>query len=145
MKVANFSAPHTGRLYPPGNILGVHFSYRLIRPQGHSAAGRIMSMKNSNDTIGNRTRDFSLCSVVPQPTEPLLASLTTTRWPKTYFYTAYTWDGTKMTWTSAEGKNSGCSLRTSSRQKKEAFSFVWLWSSRILMYHVTVTFKTTWP
>jgi hypothetical protein len=27
-----------------------------------------MSMKNSNDTIGNRTRDFPACSAVPQPT-----------------------------------------------------------------------------
>ena len=26
-----------------------------------------MSMKNSNDTIGNRTRDLSTCSAVPQP------------------------------------------------------------------------------
>jgi hypothetical protein len=25
-------------------------------------------MKNSNDTIGNRTRDFPGCSAVPQPT-----------------------------------------------------------------------------
>jgi hypothetical protein len=25
-------------------------------------------MKNSNDTIGNRTRDLSACSAVPQPT-----------------------------------------------------------------------------
>jgi hypothetical protein len=39
-------------------------------PQGHSAAGRIMSMKNSNDNIGNRTRDLSACSAVPQPTAP---------------------------------------------------------------------------
>jgi len=38
---------------PPGNIPGSHFCYRLSRPQSHSAAGRIMSMKNSNDTIGN--------------------------------------------------------------------------------------------
>jgi hypothetical protein len=29
-----------------------------------------MSMKSSNDTIGNRTRDLSVCSVVPQPTVP---------------------------------------------------------------------------
>ena len=36
----------------------------------YSAAGRIMSMKNSNDTIGNRTRDLPTCSVVPQPTAP---------------------------------------------------------------------------
>ena len=27
-------------------------------------------MKNSNDTIGNRTRDLSPCSAVPQPTYP---------------------------------------------------------------------------
>ena len=53
---------------PPGNILGTHFCWRLSEPQGHSAAGRIMSMKNSNDTIGNRTRDLPACSAVPQPT-----------------------------------------------------------------------------
>ena len=27
-------------------------------------------MKNSNDTIGNRTRDLPTCSEVPQPTAP---------------------------------------------------------------------------
>jgi hypothetical protein len=27
-------------------------------------------MKNSNDTIGNRTRDLPACSTVPQPTAP---------------------------------------------------------------------------
>ena len=27
-----------------------------------------MSMKNSNDTTGNRTRDLPACSSVPQPT-----------------------------------------------------------------------------
>ena len=42
---------------PPGNTPGTHFCYRLSRPQGHSAIGR-MSMKNSNDTIGNRTSDL---------------------------------------------------------------------------------------
>ena len=29
-----------------------------------------MSMKNSNDTIGNRTHDLPACSAVPQPTAP---------------------------------------------------------------------------
>jgi hypothetical protein len=29
-----------------------------------------MSMKNSNDTIGNRTRDLPACSAVPQSTAP---------------------------------------------------------------------------
>jgi len=36
------------------------FCSTLSRRQGHSAAGRIMSMKKSNDTIGNRTRDLRL-------------------------------------------------------------------------------------
>jgi hypothetical protein len=31
-------------------------------------AGKMVSMKNSNDTIGSRTRDLSACSAVPQPT-----------------------------------------------------------------------------
>ena len=29
-----------------------------------------MLMKNSNDTIGNRTRDLPSCSAVPQPIAP---------------------------------------------------------------------------
>jgi len=62
------SALRTGRLYPPGNIPGTHFCYRLSKPQGHSAAGRIMSMKNTIKTIVNRTRDLPVCSAVPQPT-----------------------------------------------------------------------------
>jgi hypothetical protein len=28
-------------------------------------------MKNSNDTIGNQTRDLPACTAVPQPTAPL--------------------------------------------------------------------------
>ena len=50
---------------PPGNSAGTHFCYRLSRPQGHSVTGRIMSLKNSNDTIGNRTRDLPVYSVLP--------------------------------------------------------------------------------
>jgi len=45
----------------------------MSQPQGHSSTGRIMSMKNSNDTIGNRTRGLLTCSAVPQPTAPLRA------------------------------------------------------------------------
>jgi hypothetical protein len=58
----------------PRNIPGTHFCYRLSRLQGHSAAGRIKSMKNSNYTIGNWTRDLT-CSAVPQPTAPPRAPL----------------------------------------------------------------------
>jgi len=44
---------------PSGNISGTHFCWKMSRPQGHSAAGRIMSMENSSDNIRNRTRDIS--------------------------------------------------------------------------------------
>jgi len=49
---------------PPGNTPGTHFCSRLSRPQGHSVTGRIMSLKNSNGIIGNRTRDLPVCSVM---------------------------------------------------------------------------------
>jgi len=62
MKVVRLSTLRTARLYPRK-----YFCYRLSQPQGHGAAGRIMSMKNSSDTIGNRTRDLPACSAVPQP------------------------------------------------------------------------------
>jgi hypothetical protein len=58
MKVVSLSALRTGRLY---------YLFLLeaeSTPRGHSAARRIMSNKNSNDTIGNRTRDLSTCSAV---------------------------------------------------------------------------------
>jgi hypothetical protein len=41
-----------------------------VNPQRHSAARRIMSITNSIDTIGIRTRDRPSCSTVPQPTAP---------------------------------------------------------------------------
>ena len=50
---------------PPGNNPGTYFCQRLSQPQGRGVAGRIMSKKNFNDTIGNRTRDFPGCSAVP--------------------------------------------------------------------------------
>jgi hypothetical protein len=49
--------------FTPRNIHGTHFCYRLSRPQGHSAAGRIMSIEKSSD-IGNRTSDLPACSIV---------------------------------------------------------------------------------
>jgi hypothetical protein len=52
MKVARLLALRTGRLYPQETTLVLFSDKRLSRPQGHSAAGSIMSMKNS-DTIGN--------------------------------------------------------------------------------------------
>ena len=49
---------------PPGNTPGTHSVRRLVyprvivRPEG-------LSLKNSSDTIGNRTCDLPVCSVVP--------------------------------------------------------------------------------
>jgi len=60
-------------LNPSGNISGNHFCLRLSRPQGRSADRRIMSIKNSSDPIGYRTRDFPACCTVPQPTASLRA------------------------------------------------------------------------
>jgi hypothetical protein len=36
----------------------------------NSSAGRVMSTKNSSDTIGNRNRDLQTCSAMPRPTAP---------------------------------------------------------------------------
>jgi len=47
---------------PPGNASGTHFCWKLNRPQGHSAIGMIMSIKNYNETIRNRTSDLPTCS-----------------------------------------------------------------------------------
>jgi hypothetical protein len=55
---------------PTRNIHAIHFCESLSQPQGHSAAGRIMSMKKSKNTIGNQTRDLPACIAVPQPTAP---------------------------------------------------------------------------
>ena len=52
---------------PLANTPGTHFCYRLSRLQGHSGTLRIMSLKNSSDTIGNRARDPPLCSLVSLP------------------------------------------------------------------------------
>jgi len=47
----------------------------LSVPHGHSAAERIMSMKNFGYTIGNRTRDLSTCIALPQQNAPPRAPL----------------------------------------------------------------------
>jgi hypothetical protein len=55
MKVVRLSTLRTGRLYHPP-------------PRKYS--GYAFLLQNSNDTIGNRTRDLPVCSAVPQPTSP---------------------------------------------------------------------------
>ena len=53
---------------PPGDIPGTHFCYRMNRPQGHTAAGRIKSIPMT--LITNQSRDLPACSAVPKPTVP---------------------------------------------------------------------------
>lgn len=53
--------------HPTGKNPGTHSCYKLCRPQSHSATGWIRSTKNSKNFIGNRTRDVTVCSTVPQP------------------------------------------------------------------------------
>jgi hypothetical protein len=69
MKVVRLSALPTGRLYPTGKYSWYKFMLEAgVNPRGYIATGRIMSMKNSNDNIGNRTSDLPACRAVPQPT-----------------------------------------------------------------------------
>jgi hypothetical protein len=73
MKMVRLSAVRTGRRDPHEVFLVLISVQRPSQPQGHSAAGRIVSVKISSDTIENRTRDFPACSIVIQPTAPLRA------------------------------------------------------------------------
>ena len=57
--------PYAPAPFTPQEIFLVLISLRSwVESQAHSAAGGTMSIKSSNDTIGNRTRDLSDCSDV---------------------------------------------------------------------------------
>jgi len=64
MKVVSLSGLRIGRL--SYSYSWYSFLLEAESTLSHSAAGRIMSMKNSKDTIGNRTRDLPTSSAVPQ-------------------------------------------------------------------------------
>jgi hypothetical protein len=63
---ARLSASRAGLSLPPGRFLVLISVKRLSGPQGHSAAGRIRSVKKCNHFIGNRIRDLPACRVVLQ-------------------------------------------------------------------------------
>jgi len=59
MKVERMSALRTGRLYLQEIFISVR---ECVNPRAIVRPGRIMSMKNSSDTIKNRTRDLPVYS-----------------------------------------------------------------------------------
>jgi hypothetical protein len=61
-QISKQSSHECGKLFRPTH----RYSFLLEAESAHG--GRIISMKNSNDIIGNRTRDLPTCSALPQPT-----------------------------------------------------------------------------
>ena len=62
--------PYAPAVFTPRKDSWYSFLLEAESPQGHNATERIKSLKNSSDSIGNRTRDLLVCSAVPQPTAP---------------------------------------------------------------------------
>jgi hypothetical protein len=52
-------------------ITHTHTNTHTHTHPGHRAAGRVKSIKKSNDTLGNQTRYFPICNALPHPTTPL--------------------------------------------------------------------------
>jgi hypothetical protein len=73
MKIARLSAISTGRLYRPGKIAGAYLCQRQSRPQDHSAAERITSMKNFKVSTVNQNRHIQ--ALTPPTALVLLAVL----------------------------------------------------------------------
>jgi len=75
IKVVRLTVPPIGFLYPHEKSV---YSFQLVAEStlGHSAVGKIISMKNSNGNIGNGTRNLPACSAVP-PRTPLYSCLLT--------------------------------------------------------------------
>ena len=65
---SNAVSPTHRPTVPPRDIPVTHFCQKLSRPQGHNEAGRIMSKKNYNYPVGNRSSYVPACSAVPIPT-----------------------------------------------------------------------------
>jgi hypothetical protein len=51
-----------------GHPLSQEDSWCSFLLRGHSVAGRIRSIEESSDLIGNRTHELPACSIVPEPT-----------------------------------------------------------------------------
>ena len=97
---------------PPGYPPSTHFCQRLSRHQGHSVIGRIMSMKNSNDTFWIWTSDLLICSTAPEPLchrGPLSTSITLV-----YLINKRSWNSVVSTVTALQaGCHKNCGFITS--------------------------------
>ena len=76
------STLRTVPLYPQEIFLKLISVRGRVKPRAIVRPGRIMPMKNSSDTIGNRLRHLPACSAVPQPTAPLRAPIPFCTWCK---------------------------------------------------------------
>jgi hypothetical protein len=56
----NLSALDADRPLPPRKIPSTHFSLRLSRPQGHSAAGKIRLIETHSNLIKTQIRDIPI-------------------------------------------------------------------------------------
>jgi len=68
MKVVKLSALHTDHLYPHRKYSWYSFLLEIELTPGHSAAERIMLMKNPNQPIMNWTSDLLACSAASYTT-----------------------------------------------------------------------------
>jgi hypothetical protein len=69
-QISRQSAHECGKVfspYAPVAFTSRKYSWYSFMLQAQATLGRIMSTKNSNDTIENRSRDIPVCSAVPQP------------------------------------------------------------------------------
>ena len=115
MKVVRLSDLHASHLYPPRKYSCYSFLFRLSQPQGHSAARRIMSMKNSTDTIRNQTHDLSACSTAPQPCHCVPPATTGVRVNENQNLTVRASRVTSNTTKSQEIYQKSCTSRTQQR------------------------------